>query len=80
MTHLEKYSEDIAKIACSGELFGVMRGNDKQCLGILRIEKLKNRAFCIEPPALAGGSFVCRGIKTKTGGFFVCVRRQNMIK
>jgi hypothetical protein len=29
MTHLEKYSEDIAKIACSGELFGVMRGNDK---------------------------------------------------
>ena len=29
MTHLEKYSEDIAKIACSGELFGVLRGNDK---------------------------------------------------
>ncbi len=29
MTHLKKYSEDIAKIACSGELFGVMRGNDK---------------------------------------------------
>lgn len=41
-----------------------------RCLRILRIEKLKNRAFCIEPPALAGGSFVCRGIKTKTGGFF----------
>ena len=29
MTHLEKYSEDIAKIACSGELFGVMRGDDR---------------------------------------------------
>ena len=28
MTHLEKYSEDIAEIACSGELFGVMRGDD----------------------------------------------------
>jgi hypothetical protein len=28
MTHLEKYSEDIAKIACSGELFGVMQGDD----------------------------------------------------
>ena len=25
MTHLKKYSEDIAKIACSGDLFGVMR-------------------------------------------------------
>ena len=41
-----------------------------QCLRILRIEKLKNRAFCIEPPALAGGSFVYRRIKTKTDGFF----------
>ena len=29
MTHLEKYSEDIAKIACSGELFGAMRGDDR---------------------------------------------------
>ena len=29
MTHMEKYSENIAKIACSGELFGVMRGDDK---------------------------------------------------
>ena len=29
MTHLEKYSEDIARIACSGELFGVMRGDDR---------------------------------------------------
>ena len=29
MTHMEKYSENIAKIACSGELFGVIRGDDK---------------------------------------------------
>lgn len=29
MTHLKKYSEDIAKIACSGDLFGVMRGDDR---------------------------------------------------
>ena len=29
MTNLEKYAFEIAKIACSGELFGVMRGDDK---------------------------------------------------
>lgn len=29
MTHLKKYSEDIAKIACFGDLFGVMRGDDR---------------------------------------------------
>ena len=29
ITHLKKYSEDIAKIACSGELFGVMRGDNR---------------------------------------------------
>lgn len=31
-------------------------------LRILRIEKLKNRTFCIAPPANAGGSFVYRGV------------------
>ena len=29
MTNLEKYAFEIAKIACSEELFGVMRGDDK---------------------------------------------------
>ncbi len=29
MTNLEKYSYEIAKIACSGELFSVQRNNKK---------------------------------------------------
>lgn len=50
-----------------------------RCLRILRIENLQkqNIAFCIAPPADAGGSFVCRGI---TVGFFVCVNSQNVIE
>lgn len=53
-----------------------------RCLRILRIEKLKNRAFCIEPPANAGGSFVCWSIHRRAlfVRFFVCVSRQNVIK
>ena len=53
-----------------------------QCLRILRIEELKNRTFCIAPPADTGGAFACWSIRRRAlfFRFFVCVSRQNVIK